>query len=198
VFAASFIDPWIARMDAPGCDVADADGACTPGCTPPDVDCPPRSAGEPCTENRHCAREICLTAPDDGAIKYCSAPCSGEAECPDAMTCAEASGGSRVCAYPTPTPGAIGAACAADLDCESLACLELDGERVCRRFCRAESDCGGGFSCDDSVEGRLCLPVSPVADCGCRAGGRGAASGGLALGLLLALLALLALRRPAA
>jgi V8-like Glu-specific endopeptidase len=192
VFAGELVDPYIADRDAPDCA---GGGACRAGCLPKDPDCAPRPHGERCVDGAECAGGVCLPAPDDASVRYCTGLCSGAADCAPGMGCVDASGGQRVCVYPAPTPRALGAACAGDLDCASLECLALEGDDEaparCVRYCTPDSQargCPAGFHCA-AVPGdeHACLPGDGDGG-GCAvAPGRGGAGG---VGVILLTLSL--------
>lgn len=138
------------------------------------------ATGEACFYDGHCAEGTCRQASDDPLLYFCTRPCSGEGDCPAAMTCA-----AHECRYPLPSPGALGAACTGDGECTSDDCyLPGGGEGTCTRSCLGKPDsCPSGFDCV-AVETFVndCLPMSD--GCGCATGASG---GGWLLGVLVGL-----------
>lgn len=134
--------------------------------------------GDPCFYDGHCAEGTCAQATDDPLLYFCTRPCDGDGDCPDAMTCA-----AHECRYPVPSPGALGSSCTADSECTSDDCYG-----TCTRSCLGKPDsCPAGFDCvavDTFVND--CLPKSGGCGCTTSASPRGGASV-LLLGLLVAL-----------
>jgi uncharacterized protein (TIGR03382 family) len=165
-FVASFIAPFLADT---------ADGAA--------------EVGDPCYYPENCTSHLCSSAPDDPRIRYCSRTCASGADCPLGMACHD-SGSGLQCVLPLPTPGALGAACAADGDCRDRACARIDRDQplACARPCQGLDDpsCAGGQSCQPTADdpGRY-LCASPIPDGGCSAAG-GSSSIGVALAMLVA------------
>jgi hypothetical protein len=145
------------------------------------------STGERCFYAEHCASGRCTFPPDAPHRGYCAAPCDDRADCPAEMTCTDA-----WCAYPRPSPGAIGGACESDVDCADAECTRLEGEdrsRCADRCFPGNRDpCAAGFECRPSTDrpGQSYCAVEPG---GCAASGRAGRSSVL-LPLAVALLAL--------
>lgn len=138
-----------------------------------------RTLGERCLYDEHCTTGSCLAATDDPAVHYCSRACARDADCGGAMACDE-----RVCRYPVPTPGALGAPCTTDTDCVRGACESVGYCTV--RCVSAEADCPAHFTCERA--GGIDFFCTPAPEDGggcCDAGGGGAGSLVLALGVLL-------------
>ncbi len=104
------------------------------------------AVGARCFYAANCASGQCLAPPDAPDVQYCTAPCGGDGDCPAAMKCVASS-----CRHPLPSPGALGGACAEDLDCEknSLCAEAMGGARACAVACDAgaRAACPSGFSC---------------------------------------------------
>lgn len=130
------------------------------------------TTGNACLYDGQCAGGPCLVAVDDPRIAYCSQACTRDGDCPTGMTC---TGGE--CRYPPPTPGALGADCAADAACITGICRQS----ACTQTC--SGTCPSGFACRSNY----CVST---ADPGCG----GCASGG-APGAIIALLVLARARR---
>jgi len=165
-FVASFIAPFIARA---------ADGAA--------------EVGDPCYYPENCTSHLCSSAPDDPRIRYCSRTCASSADCPLGMSCHD-SGSGLACVLPTPTPGALGAACDIDGDCRDGACARTDRDQplACARPCQGLDDpsCAAGQSCQQTADdlGRFVCAL-PIRDGGCSAAG-GSPSIAAALAMLVA------------
>lgn len=89
----------------------------------------------------------CLAATDDPGVSYCSRSCASDGDCPSRMTCT-----SSQCRFPTPTPGALGAACSSDADC-------LDGTCSASGTCVLRCDPASSMACPD---GRVCTNVGGI------------------------------------
>lgn len=170
-------------------DECEANGNCVMGCTPRDPDCPLAGTGGQCASSADCESGICLPAPDDPSITYCTAMCDdATAPCPGGMKCVEASGGQRVCIYDGPTPGAIGSICETGGDCVSGLCVPVSGVNTCIDICDPTMNpCPGGWDCVPSAgEQMVCLPAAeePIVESKpwyeCAIGGGPAARGGAA------------------
>lgn len=141
-FASTFIEPFVAET---------ADGAA--------------ATGERCYHDGNCADGPCVFVDPDPRARYCSAPCDGDAACPDAMICDDGA-----CRYDGPSPGTPGWPCETALDCASGSCLAPadpdDGDvRVCATAC----PCPDGLECRASATGAdACFaPATPEGGCGC-------------------------------
>lgn len=165
-FLASFIAPFLAHA---------ADGAA--------------EAGDACYYPENCTSDLCISAPDDPRILYCSRTCASSADCPLGMSC-HAAGSGPACVLPAPTPGALGAACEVDADCLDRACARSDRDQplACRRPCQGPEDpsCAAGQSCEATADdpGRSVCAL-PIRDGGCSAAG-GSTSIAMALAMLVA------------
>ena len=166
------IDPFVASFVAPFIE-ASAEGAA--------------ELGDACYYPDNCASHLCMSAPDDRRIRYCSQTCASSEECPLGMSCHD-SGGGLACVLPTPTPGALDAACAVDDDCQDHACARIDRDQplACRRPCQGPEDpsCAAGQSCEptDDDPGRYVCALA-IHDGGCAAAG-GSSSIATALAML--------------
>jgi hypothetical protein len=149
-------------MDDPDCEGVDlgpcaANGQCATDCVTRDPDCPPAPIGDPCGGGSDCQSGLCIPAPDEPAISYCTGDCNpSDNDCPNGMDCVPATGGRNVCIYPFPTPGSVGAGCDANTECVSGLCL--DG--LCSGFCEpGVTECREGFDCSPTTDGRhVCVP----------------------------------------
>jgi uncharacterized protein (TIGR03382 family) len=165
-FVASFIAPFIA---------ASAEGAA--------------EAGDPCYYMENCTSKLCMSAPDDPRIRYCSRTCASSADCPLGMSCHD-SGSGLACVLPTPTPGALDAGCEVDDDCKDRVCARFDRAQPleCRRPCQGPEDvsCAAGQYCGPtSDEPARYACTLPHGNGGCSAAG-GSSSIAAALAMLLA------------
>jgi MYXO-CTERM domain-containing protein len=149
------------------------DGVCDRGCPTLDPDCTdPGQTGDACTEHGDCESGICVTAADDDRLKYCTDECDPAAsDCPDRMSCVEASGGTHVCLYVEATPGALGSECTGNDSCLSGMCAPNGDASICIQICDPEDNpCPGSFSCvPASGDSHVCLPGAPD-DGGCSVG----------------------------
>jgi hypothetical protein len=146
VFAEAFVAPYVA--------------ATSPGAA---------ASGERCYYDDNCASGECRFPDDAPSIGYCAPPCAGAADCPAEMACL-----SGVCAYDSPSPGALGEPCMAGHDCDSGLCVataDAPGETMCAVPCLPGFlDCPDGWSCLPRAEaagGDACF-LAPAG--GCRAG----------------------------
>jgi hypothetical protein len=106
--------------------------------------------GSRCLFAERCAggAAMCVTPPDSVDARYCSAPCSLNADCPAPMICASVGRGETQCRYIVPTPGALGSACARDIDCVDGECT-IDG--ICALRCvPGETACPAAFVCSNT------------------------------------------------
>jgi hypothetical protein len=148
--------------------------------------------GDRCDYDEQCTSGPCLVAADEPKISFCSAPCLRASDCPAKMTCAPDG-----CRYPTPSPGALGAACAQPSDCVSGTCYvkKAGAVGVCTERCIALSAqaCPSGFTCEDSGGGVdfYCLRA-PTSGCAMSGAAR---PSGVAIWFLFCLFGL-ALARP--
>jgi hypothetical protein len=132
-----------------------------------------RTLGQRCDDDRACATGLCVTAPDDADVHYCSAVCTADADCGAVMRCT-AVGPARRCTFPPPTPRAFGAPCASDVDCESQLCARSasDTSRTCSLRCFPTNDppCASGRSCltnGDAPNRYACFASDPPPNGGC-------------------------------
>ncbi len=127
-YAADFIAPWLA---------ATSDGAA--------------GAGDRCWYAGNCAAGAgeCTPALDDASLSFCAPPCAGG--CPAGLQCLAGSDGSMLCRHAPPSPGAQGAACVDDGQCEVGGCVARasGAAKVCAQTCFADLPgfCGAGFEC---------------------------------------------------
>jgi MYXO-CTERM domain-containing protein len=165
-FAASFILPFVEQS---------AEGAA--------------EVSEECYYNANCATGLCITAPDDSRIRYCSHSCLDSAECPLGMNCRD-----TVCQLPMPTPGAIGSACDVDAQCQDGTCARVspDEPKLCSVSCivvdETSSSCPFADDCVatlDDPERTICVPKQPEDGGCCSSSGSGSVFPGLVIvGLL--------------
>ncbi|MCA9593537.1 MAG: S1 family peptidase [Myxococcales bacterium] len=117
-----------------------------------------RQGGEPCKLDSQCAAGSCVAPGDAPSHAYCATPCTHATDCPSDMRCTAGQ-----CLWPTPSPGAEGAVCASNAECESGVCAGYP--RACRARCLPEqSACGPAQECrrlDDSVWG-ACLDTADL------------------------------------
>ena len=180
-------------VDPPPIDDCTANGICLTGCPSRDPDCPLTGTGAACAVGNDCVSGICLPALDDATITYCTELCDPAAPaCPPPMTCLPTSGTAHVCAYPTPTPGALGAMCVASEDCLSRLCLPGAAGATCSRLCDDARLCPSGFHCAATTDGQgVCIDAGdpgPGDDSPpwyrCAISAAGARGGSVATGLL--------------
>lgn len=135
------------------------------------------AVGARCKYDDHCASGSCVLATDEPLLRYCSATCAGDVDCPDAMVCDDSS-----CRYREPSPGAIGATCEASDECVRGECIDAGYCSV--RCVSGRGDCPDDFECNHlgGVD-FFCTPAPAGSGC-CDAGGDG--SGAFALVALLA------------
>jgi V8-like Glu-specific endopeptidase len=179
------------RTPDPDCDPMQCglDGVCGQGCARLDLDCPVTGmAGDLCDDSDGCESRLCVEAPEDARVGYCSQPCDGG--CPNPINRCD----DGVCRYQGVTPSVQGAPCTAGDDCRSGLCDP--GPGICVEPCASGADCAEGLSCRD-VEGVSACTVPRSG--GCHLGPAAARNGGGALaaglGLLLVLFAAVRRRR---
>ncbi|MFH0901513.1 MAG: hypothetical protein V2A73_12875, partial [Pseudomonadota bacterium] len=184
----------------PDCPRCDGDGKCAADCSSHDPDCV--AVGSRCDADEQCDHRICLPAPDEPRISYCTRQCDPEdADCPAGMTC-ESSEGSAVCMFVSPTPGAFGSVCASDDSCITAHCLPVEERLICTDLCQATA-CPQGYECWQPGTGQpYCVPgssgQSPTGQCAIIVGGRGSGSPStMVLALFVLTLLLGTLRYPA-
>jgi MYXO-CTERM domain-containing protein len=171
-----------------------ADGMCTADCILRDPDCPIADVGGPCATNADCISGLCVPAPDEQSLHFCTVDCSS-ATCPSDMKCVMASDGQKVCLFDGPTPGAPGSTCANGSDCEEGDCLAYKGQNYCLTYCPGgQESCPTGFKCTDLGSDKVCVPGSTGGGCSVSAEGDSSAPIGGAI-LALGLVSLVAFRR---
>ncbi|XXX79460.1 trypsin-like serine protease [Sorangium sp. So ce134] len=144
--------------------------------------------GERCLYDESCRGGLCRVAPDDGRVRYCSAACARDVDCPAGMRC---DGGAARCSFPAPTPGAEGHACEADGECASGLCADDGASRACRTPCLpGPPTCGASSRCApaEGAPARFFCRAHPAAEAG--SGGACALAGAPRPGASMALLAL--------
>ncbi|MBI4509456.1 MAG: trypsin-like serine protease [Deltaproteobacteria bacterium] len=147
----------------------EADGTCQDGCLPRDTDCPAAGTGDACGEASECISGICLPAPDDPSVKYCTAFCDAEGEtCPTGMSCVAVEGGRKACIWER-APGGVGTACTDPDQCASGICLPLGGKSFCTALCTPSQDaCPSDFECAATTNGpHACIPADDEPRGGC-------------------------------
>ena len=177
VFADTFVAPWVA---------ATADGAA--------------GAGDRCWYAENCAAGAgeCAAALDDATLSFCAPPCDGG--CPGGLACLADSDGRRLCRHSPPSPGAAGARCGDDGDCNGTHCVaRTSGEpTVCAQSCFTDLPgfCGGELECAAIAGGNGAAACFAKPRGGCAFAGATDGDAG-ALVAIAALLIALARRRRA-
>ena len=162
-----------------GIDGGHADGAADAGsdAAEPDtiVDTGPPAAGEfggPCNTNGDCYSGFCIEGPE-GFV--CTKLC--ETECPEGYDCRGVSvGEADVTFLCLPQVEKVCTPCAADFQCGSGGCLNIDGEGRCATRCESLDDCPGpSYLCaaapGGTHEGTWCQPMT--GSCWCTAENEG-------------------------
>jgi MYXO-CTERM domain-containing protein len=108
-------------------------------------------------------------------------PCAEDGTCPIGLECS-----AGLC---VPGEGGLGTVCAANEECDSMLCIENEGEHRCSQTCSATTPCPEGFECAGEV---ACWPAKDEGGGGCATGG---GADWLGAAWLLALGALLLRRR---
>lgn len=179
------------RTVDPDCDVCGFDGVCGTDCEIVDLDCPAGGrAGDFCEDRFDCESRHCIDSAEDPRIRYCSNECDpslpvGE-QCPLPLgACRESADGGHSCTYIDETPTVQGAPCDDGTECRSGVCDPDDS--ICIEQCGSDFPaCLDGFECVDFSDTKACrLPQG-----GCSVG-----SGSGTAAWLLALMALVAIRR---
>jgi hypothetical protein len=130
-------------------------------------------AGARCFYPAQCAGGApCTPALDDPRLSFCSPACN--AGCPSGLTCVEG-----LCRHPTPSPGAMGAACSDASQCLDGACAARAGASMplCTRTCFTDIPgfCPSGYACVATQSGGDACFATP-SDSGCGVGGSGSPS----------------------
>jgi hypothetical protein len=80
--------------------------------------------GQRCLFPEHCQDGLdCTQAVDDPILSFCSTACRGDADCPAGMTCSLEGQNQGRCAWPRPSPGAIGSPCRFTPECARGVCV---------------------------------------------------------------------------
>ena len=118
----------------------DCDGVVDNGCT---------ALGDPCTGDGECTMGRC---DDVGGAQVCVRDCDPRhaiPRCPRGFYCEVLGCGTGRCILGDPGPKADGEECAADAECASLHCLDVNGTRRCGRSCSRDGEaCGTGLLCE--------------------------------------------------
>jgi len=146
--------------------------------------------GEPCLYDGHCVSGRCAPALDEPSLRFCASSCTGDADCEPPLSCQ-----ADLCRYPLPSPGAVGAACAAHADCARGDCLTGQGDLCSVRCVSGRGDCPASHSCEHlgGVD-FYCLP-DPAPGCDACAVRAGSAGPEFSFSLVLLLLAWVRARR---
>lgn len=112
--ARTFIDPLIARIEG---DFG--------------------NSGTRCIEGSNCTSGVCVIPEDAPDFGYCSSSCSDDIQCPATMHCAMGGPEEGACVLPRPSPGAIGAPCSSESECQFAMCSSFphDPQRICSSLC---------------------------------------------------------------
>lgn len=208
-FAAEFVDPVVAawwgpcsqdgvcsagpcEFIDPDCDICGFDGFCGANCPAVDLDCP-RSGkvGVACEVDDDCESRLCVSAPEDARVKFCSLVCepgasAADSGCPDELAvCADDGAGGGVCHFDGISPRTQGARCEDASECRSGLC-DLDNQ-ICAEPCGSDNACSDGFVCGSVAGTDACT----LPDKGCRVSSPGSQKQPLALAWGLVLLLLL-------
>lgn len=178
----------------PDCDICGMDGVCGEGCELPDRDCPLAGlASDTCSSATDCETRLCVPAPEDDRVTYCSMTCdpskpATQSGCFAPLTvCEEQPDGTGLCGFSGLTPGVQGATCTSGNDCRSGMCDGADG--ICVEPCGPGlPECGEDYECQSAGQVDVCsIPSGGTCNAGSgRAGG---------LSFMLVLLSLFAVRR---
>jgi hypothetical protein len=152
-------DPDCGEPPPPPPDECEDNGVCVEDCVTRDPDCPLGELGEPCDGDADCVSGMCIPAPDDPRIEYCSGACEpGAGDCLAGMDCVAATGGLHVCIWETPTPGALGSPCESNTQCIDRLCVQLGEDKICIAPCE-DGVCPDGWSCNPASNGsEVCVP----------------------------------------
>ena len=170
------------RTPDPDCDPCGFEGSCATGCSSKDLDCPlGLPHGQWCEDREDCEGLLCIAAPDDSRVKYCSAECDPERPednygCSPPLTRCEANGeGVYECHFSGITPSVQGASCSDDSECRSGVCHPDD--QFCVEECGAGlAECADPFVCDAVGSVDACV-LPKEKGCSATHAGRGAGSG---------------------
>ena len=137
--------------------------------------------GQRCYADVSCATGSCYAPADAPDFSYCSPTCAGAADCTPPLRCED-----RACRYPLPSPGALGAVCAANDDCGSGFCVHDGAAWHCSQLCFEDDAeaCPAGFACKanpDTADTSACLVEASPSGCAVGRTGTGPDSWSLAL-----------------
>ncbi len=173
----------------PDCDICGMDGVCGTDCVAVDRDCPLGGLpSESCGDATDCETRLCVGAPEDSRILYCSSVCDPtkvgtDSGCIAPLTvCEEQADGTGVCGFAGITPRAQGASCAGGGDCRSGLCDSEDG--ICVEPCGdGLPECSEDFACISAGDTKVCgIPSDDgFFSCSTSSGSTGALSGLLLL-----------------
>lgn len=169
----------------PDCDPCGYNNECAENCEEVDLDCPLSGrAGDVCEDRYGCETRICIAAPDDARVSFCTVPCDPDRPletCPAPLSACIESDEGPVCAYAGPTKSAQGWPCTANEECHSGACDTEDD--ICVEMCGDGDSCPDPYDCND---GYCTMGGGDEDGCGCGAAGdRGAQLATLLLSVLL-------------
>jgi hypothetical protein len=138
-------------------------------------------SGSRCIEGSNCTSGFCLSPEDAPDFGYCSSHCFSDVQCSVAMRCATGASGSGTCVLPRPSPGAIGAPCSSESDCQFAMCSSFphQPQRICSSLCFPDD----AESCPVQ---HVCAEVAGASQVwGCMPGPNGvtSGSGGCAIGM---------------
>lgn len=128
-------------------------------------------AGDRCWYQANCSVGLCLPAPDEPRLSFCSPECDN-GTCPAGLECSTKDG-NEYCQHATPSPGAEGSACEINFDCAGSLCLAPadDASAVCTTRCFSDLPgfaCPEGETCQPATDGGEACFAPPEEGCGCQ------------------------------
>ncbi|MCA9672186.1 MAG: hypothetical protein KC503_41610, partial [Myxococcales bacterium] len=155
-------------------------GLCVPdagGSTNPTTPQTKKQLGDGCATHAECESGLCGST---SAGKACTQYCSSADPCPTGYSCASVKDSDKgACIASGPTPGALGAGCTKNEDCNSKICGSGgDGSRYCTELCQPTSGCPGAFDCVPAGSGKYAC----AAQAGSNPNNNGESGGGCTYG----------------
>jgi len=106
--------------------------------------------GGDCKSHMDCQSGLCLGTSDDGGV--CTKECDDDGDCPpNGFACSMG-----YCLKGGDIP--YGSPCGYDMECETMSCIPVEGEKMCTYLCDDSGDCPGKDPCTYGI----CVPPGNV------------------------------------